>query len=59
MTERGDSRSTLDAMALGRIASVRKLGPDCLPMDEAIDKIAFDDRDPNIIRVGGSSGSIA
>lgn len=51
--------STLDAMALGRAEPTRRLSPDCLPMDEGIDRIAFDDRDPNVLRVGGSSGSIA
>ncbi|GAA5955723.1 hypothetical protein JCM21900_000898 [Sporobolomyces salmonicolor] len=49
----------LRGMALSRFSSVRILYPDCLPMDESIVQLSFDDRDPSVLRVGGSNGSIA
>lgn len=33
--------------------------PDCLPIEDTIDHISVDENNPEIVRIGGSSGSIA
>ncbi|GAA5846821.1 hypothetical protein JCM3766R1_006325 [Sporobolomyces carnicolor] len=45
--------------ALARFESTTIVYPDCLPNDENIVKLSFDDRDNSILRIGGSSGTIA
>ncbi|GAA5977141.1 hypothetical protein JCM10908_004870 [Rhodotorula pacifica] len=42
-----------------KLGSVRTVYPDCLPMDDSIQHISFDQRNPLTLRVGTSNGTIA
>ncbi len=44
---------------MSRLKSTRVLYPDCLPIDEAITALSFDERHPGCLRIGGDQGSIA
>ncbi|ORY83547.1 hypothetical protein BCR35DRAFT_331198 [Leucosporidium creatinivorum] len=59
----GGSRSKmhheLESLSMGRLRTSRTIYPDCLPMDESIGVVCFDELDPSLMRVGGSNGSIA
>lgn len=45
--------------SLSRLSSARTMYPECLPMDDTILHLAFDDADPARLRVGTSNGTIA
>ncbi|BGP09778.1 DDB1- and CUL4-associated factor 4 [Rhodotorula toruloides] len=45
--------------SLSRLSPARTTYPDCLPMDDTILHLAFDDVDPARVRVGTSNGTIA
>ncbi|EGU12153.1 WD repeat-containing protein [Rhodotorula toruloides ATCC 204091] len=45
--------------SLSRLSPARTMYPDCLPMDDTILHLAFDDADPARLRVGTSNGTIA
>ncbi|GAA6003591.1 uncharacterized protein JCM10292_000438 [Rhodotorula paludigena] len=45
--------------SLERLSSVRTLYPDCIPVDDTILHLSFDDTAPATLRAGTSSGTIA
>ncbi|GAA5984535.1 hypothetical protein JCM5350_004752 [Sporobolomyces pararoseus] len=49
----------VDSHALARFESTRIIYPDCLPNEEEIVKLSFDELDPAVLRIGGSSGTLA
>ncbi|GAA5943876.1 hypothetical protein JCM10213_009015 [Rhodosporidiobolus nylandii] len=49
----------LRSLSLSRSTATRTLFPDCLPLDDSITHLSFDERCPSILRVGGSNGIIA
>ncbi|GAA5906577.1 uncharacterized protein JCM6883_004522 [Sporobolomyces salmoneus] len=49
----------INASALSRFESTRIIYPECLPNEEEIVKLSFDELDPAVLRIGGSSGTIA
>jgi hypothetical protein len=51
--------SDIDLHALTKFESTRILYPECLPNEEEIVKLSFDELNPAILRIGGSSGTIA
>lgn len=52
-------RSELRRASLERLSSVRTLYPDCIPLDDTILHLSFDDTAPATLRAGTSSGTIA
>lgn len=55
----GGARSDILLYSLSRLSPARTTYPDCLPMDDTILHLAFDDVDPARVRVGTSNGTIA
>jgi hypothetical protein len=51
--------SDLRSISFSRSTTVRTLFPDCLPLDDDITHLSFDERSPAVLRVGCSNGSIA
>ncbi|GAA5889074.1 hypothetical protein JCM8208_007762 [Rhodotorula glutinis] len=49
----------LRASSLSRLSSVRTLFPDCVPMDDQILHLSFDDTHRSTLRIGTSSGILA
>ncbi|GAA5889263.1 hypothetical protein JCM16303_002533 [Sporobolomyces ruberrimus] len=49
----------VNSSALAKFESTRIIYPDCLPNEEEIVKLSFDKVNPSILRIGGSSGTIA
>ncbi|GAA5934343.1 uncharacterized protein JCM15063_004546 [Sporobolomyces koalae] len=51
--------SDIESKALSKFASTTTIYPECFPIDEEIQKLSFDSLNPNILRLGGSSGTLA
>ncbi|GAA5886770.1 hypothetical protein JCM6882_005882 [Rhodosporidiobolus microsporus] len=49
----------LQSLSLARATSVRSLYPDCLPLDDDVLHLSFDELSPSVLRIGGSNGTIA
>ncbi|GAA5876740.1 hypothetical protein JCM8547_002034 [Rhodosporidiobolus lusitaniae] len=47
------------SLSLSRSSSSRSLFPDCLPLDDDITHLSFDQHTPSVLRIGSSNGSIA
>lgn len=51
--------SDLEVLALGKYKLLKRIVPDCLPLDESITCLTFESGEESMIRIGGSLGSIA
>ncbi|BGP49977.1 DDB1- and CUL4-associated factor 4 [Rhodotorula kratochvilovae] len=49
----------LRASSMSRLSSVRTIYPDCVPVDDSILHLSFDELNPTTLRIGTSSGTIA
>ncbi|GAA6030233.1 hypothetical protein JCM8097_009001 [Rhodosporidiobolus ruineniae] len=49
----------LRSLSLSRSKTVRSVFPDCLPLDDDITHLSFDELSPSVLRIGGSNGTIA
>ncbi|GAA5838751.1 hypothetical protein JCM11251_006726 [Rhodosporidiobolus azoricus] len=47
------------SLSLAQVTTVRSLYPDCLPLDDDVLHLSFDELSPSILRIGGSNGTIA
>ncbi|GAA6048333.1 hypothetical protein JCM3770_000954 [Rhodotorula araucariae] len=52
-------RNDLCATSMSRLSSVRTIYPDCVPVDDSILHLSFDEVAPTTLRIGTSSGTIA
>ncbi|GAA5956057.1 hypothetical protein JCM3765_005442 [Sporobolomyces pararoseus] len=58
-SSRDSLHHAVDSHALATFESTRIIYPDCLPNEEEIVKLSFDELDPAVLRIGGSSGTLA
>jgi hypothetical protein len=59
LTADSSTISDLRSISFSRSTTVRTLFPDCLPLDDDITHLSFDERSPSVLRLGCSNGSIA
>lgn len=59
LTATFSTSSDLRLTSLSRSTTIRTLFPDCLPLDDEITHLSFDERSPSVLRIGCGNGSIA